>query len=1188
MSLCLLALTTSACRHDQSSQANSLTLRCLVPAEVAAGETRPESLIAMFPTTTGRLLVGKNQWLWADDTKFPIHYTKLARPPNFEGGLEVDALDKNLFLLSGNYKTYAFDLREPQPAQHLLDELTPIPLAGASRIGLWRIKGYGWMIACQGHGFAAIADASGPIQVRPMWGQSNCGFGPPEVLFGVGTVLRLEEGVAVLAIRDGKPALDWLTLDGQKRVRGFRKLGDAGLQIITEDGWFVQGPSEPLASAAKTVRHDRAGEIRSVPSIGALINTDEALYLVRSVDGVSRTVKVGDPLPGDIGTSVELGSGELLAGGGTKLIHISVENGSATVENVQVPNGNLRAVTGVMSKKPLVSIGGKVFQARIEARKLSLSLIGEIDDSGQFPDAGDQVSPNGDDMLGHRDGGPWFYVASDGTTSQFGTDPHHVKTAIAWPGVGVLLQGDSSPFEDDVSGSGWWLASMLDSPPRLLPFAAPDGIKPLLSRFRPLSRRRLDSVVWTREGPLVPISVTLTSDNITLTNRAAIEGAGPDDKNDRAADVLVHSACGSFVEKYQPQLILTGPNGELKSPIPSFIGEVKPSDPRDGILHFRLPISREGTWRLALRLQGLDPNRTLLLGPDLVISSTSNRLLEHSSEWLAAILVLSNLIILLTVRRSSFSWELATDEKFLTVPVRTAALVLSGWKPMVVWLLSPYFLAARKKFERSAAYVSLPLHNQQGRQSTDDLILAPPWTAEKIWIEGSSGMGKTALWRHTFIRHLQSDTALQASRRWGVVVVAFAARDYPDPGDDKPEITWVLNAIKAELSLTSNMTFHSDFLLKRMLRSGAIGIMIDGLHEANRALAVTQFAREFSQVPIVVTSQDAALSHFDVWQLPAEIHEFVTDFVSVHLEPGSMTLSSETKAAAETISRRINESGLREAIQSGYDLKLIVDLVRGDPSNAPMPKNRLDLYAKVVEMAWPRTVSTAARTTQLDQLAAAAWTMVSERKPEERRRFVKGDKVDFTLLETLASATDKGAVSVRLIRRVSSGFEFVHDLMHAYLAARWFSQPGLPLERQRAMLEASKVWDDRPQLQTSLWSFVADLLDNASLIGLLKLVEPIPAWDSLRRALKHVVEQRDLVLVCDVANLLSRSELDLEATSVAAAALLMSRDNQQGLWELAAEQLSTKRINELMQFMESRPEWLHPRRGLEQVFERRR
>lgn len=48
----------------------------------------------------------------------------------------------------------------------------------------------------------------------------------------------------------------------------------------------------------------------------------------------------------------------------------------------------------------------------------------------------------------------------------------------------------------------------------------------------------------------------------------------------------------------------------------------------------------------------------------------------------------------------------------------------------------------------------------------------------------------------------------------------------------------------------------------------------------------------------------------------------------------------------------IRQSGLLAAIRSGYDVRLIVDMVRTD-NNAQLPSDRIKLYEAVLEAGWP-------------------------------------------------------------------------------------------------------------------------------------------------------------------------------------------------------------------------------------------
>jgi tRNA G37 N-methylase Trm5 len=97
-----------------------------------------------------------------------------------------------------------------------------------------------------------------------------------------------------------------------------------------------------------------------------------------------------------------------------------------------------------------------------------------------------------------------------------------------------------------------------------------------------------------------------------------------------------------------------------------------------------------------------------------------------------------------------------------------------------------------------------------------------------------------------------------------------------------------------------------------------------------------------------------------------------------------------------------------------------------------------------------------------------------------------------------------------LIRRVGGGFEFVHDQMHAYLAARWFAQDGFGVTALEKMIEASTIWMQAPEERRMLWGFAAALLDDERLISLWTRVEDKEDWDTLRRALKAEAERRGL------------------------------------------------------------------------------
>jgi hypothetical protein len=171
----------------------------------------------------------------------------------------------------------------------------------------------------------------------------------------------------------------------------------------------------------------------------------------------------------------------------------------------------------------------------------------------------------------------------------------------------------------------------------------------------------------------------------------------------------------------------------------------------------------------------------------------------------------------------------------------------------------------------------------------------------------------------------------------------------------------------------------------------------------------------------------------------------------------------------------------------------------------------MGLYAAVLKAGWPE-VPEDLRREQQNLTAAAAWRMVSERKANEDMRRLKPDMdLPPTLLVALADAPENDNRAVRLIRRVGGGaFEFVHDQMHAYLAARWFAQSDFSVGELDKMVAGSTIWSQSADARRTVWGFAAALLDDDRLTALWSRVEDKEEWDILRRALKAEAERRGL------------------------------------------------------------------------------
>jgi hypothetical protein len=352
-------------------------------------------------------------------------------------------------------------------------------------------------------------------------------------------------------------------------------------------------------------------------------------------------------------------------------------------------------------------------------------------------------------------------------------------------------------------------------------------------------------------------------------------------------------------------------------------------------------------------------------------------------------------------------------------------------------------------------------HGDVSAANTASSLLA---SVRHFWVQGGAGMGKTAIFRNLIQNHFggSESTSFAIYRRDHYILVPIEARRFLAAGfDEKGSSAWVISCILSVLS-EQGLSFADSGLLRSMLNTGTLAIAIDGLNEVARAPAVTSFTAEFPEAPVFVTSQESGELPFEVWYLPRSIGEHIDGLLAVYLGP----------ERGEALATYIRSTGLITYLRSGYDVRLVIDLCLGGTNFAGLPRDRVGLYEAVVTAAWPTGDE------RVELLQAAAWKLVSDRGPNEDKRKLKPE-IDLPkdLLEALEAARERSGRNVRLIRAAPPGYEFVHDQMNAYLAARWFAGRAT-ISVMRDLLVATKAWQDGLESQRTLWGFVAVLLDR--------------------------------------------------------------------------------------------------------------
>jgi hypothetical protein len=578
---------------------------------------------------------------------------------------------------------------------------------------------------------------------------------------------------------------------------------------------------------------------------------------------------------------------------------------------------------------------------------------------------------------------------------------------------------------------------------------------------------RLGILVGDRSG-LFMAGRALSDAKVILENRKDLDGIAPT-KLGIQVSLSVNHPCAAVAGAWGLKIVPIY-DGQKLDPIPA---EGLHRDGNTVSFHANVPFPAIGKWTFQVISSTLKEDVGRPPEPiKIVTPGFFSWLIMHwqaLAESFGFLLAALNLLVLVAARYSPAAWRIATDGSWGKSVLLPQRLLLSHCRGAQLWILDLYVQRRRRKYsDQVTPFLALPLSNNDDRKVDSDSVLGRLASSRHVWIQGTAGMGKTAIFLHLRDIHFggTEGNAFTIFRRDRYVLVPIEARRFPEApfSEHKNASSWVVACVQSILS-EGGLTFDDQSLLRAMLNKGTLAIAIDGINEVAREQAVYHFASEFEAAPLLITSQTSGELPFEVWRLPGSIYEHVYALLELYLG----------EKRAKELAIRLRNTGLLWHLRSGYDVRLIIELVESALEEPRLPEDRIGLYRTTVQVAAPIDEE------RLELLRAAAWKILSDREPnEEKRRMIPDQDLPGDLLAQLEAVRERERRSIRLIRLSPPGYEFVHDQMNSYLAACWFvRRPTVSIMCD--LLDKSKIWHEGREAQFILWDFVAQMLDRTPL-----------------------------------------------------------------------------------------------------------
>ena len=450
--------------------------------------------------------------------------------------------------------------------------------------------------------------------------------------------------------------------------------------------------------------------------------------------------------------------------------------------------------------------------------------------------------------------------------------------------------------------------------------------------------------------------------------------------------------------------------------------------------------------------------------------------LKLTGPWILCFHTLLFLSLIIGARWSAKCWALAVDPIWGRFGL-WFYFALRHSRTLQLWVLERWFVRVRARLH-SFPYLAMPLSlyettsskasnttnnktttntNDKTGTTIDSVDISQKISPNRaVWIQGNAGMGKTILMGHVFIQYFcdpSIKSLRQAYRKNDYVPILISLREYSvikPKGDDVAQ--WITELARIALK-SDGLTFPNATLLDAILSSLGVVLLLDGANEVDHVAELELYAKQANTTGVVVTSQtlpQTVLDTFQVWRLPDTITDAIKPLLTLYL--------GEEKS--NSVENKITPA-LRKDIQSGYDVRLLADLVEEQSETMTLPEGRIGLYdAILTHLHLPD-----GKPYPLAILAEETWKLWCQGV----RKFTREQLTD-ELLAPLIKDDDN-----KVVRSFDGTlFEFRHDQMRGYLAARWVAvhevSPITLFEKSPA------IWRFGRSEHEVVWGFFSDLV----------------------------------------------------------------------------------------------------------------